>query len=95
MSARSAESPAQGKIHPASLAVALAIMIGGSLYPPMMADSAGNADHALAMALFWAMSAGFVHGVGFRPIVSAWRWLFSGWACLAALGLAAWIRMLN
>ena len=48
-----------------SLAVGLLIMVGGTLYPPLMADAAGKADHNLAMALFWAMSAGFVRGVGF------------------------------
>ena len=42
-------------------------MVGGTLYPPLMADAAGRADHGLAMALFWAMSAGFVRGVGFVP----------------------------
>jgi predicted membrane protein len=41
------------------------------------------------MALFWAMSAGFVTGVGFRPRFFVWRWLFSGLACLAGVALAA------
>lgn len=72
-----------------SLAAALAIMIGGTLYPPLMADATGAADHGLAMLLFWAMSAGFVRGVGFVPRVAPWRWLFSGPACAAALALAA------
>jgi predicted membrane protein len=72
-----------------SLAVALVIMVGGTLYPPVMADAAGKADHNLAMALFWAMSAGFVRGVGFVPRLWVWRAIFSGWACAAALLLAA------
>ena len=76
-----------------SLAVALLIMVGGTLYPPVMADSAGKADHNLAMALFWAMSAGFVCGVGFVPQRWVWRALFSGWACAAALLLAAVLKL--
>ena len=58
---------APARIHMPSLAVGLLIMIGGTVYPPLMADAAGKADHSLALALFWAMSAGFVRGVGFVP----------------------------
>lgn len=78
-----------------SLAVALLIMVGGTLYPPVMADSAGKADHNLAMALFWAMSAGFVRGVGFVPRFGPWRWLSSGWAVAAALALAAALKLMQ
>ena len=83
-------SPA--RVHLPSLAAALAIMVGGTLYPLLMADAAGKADHGLAMALFWAMSAGLVRGVGFVPRHRLWRLLFSGWACLVGLLLAAWLR---
>jgi predicted membrane protein len=78
-----------------ALAVALAIMVGGTLYPPLMADAAGRADHNLAMALFWAMSAGFVRGVGFVPRLWVWRWLFSGWACAGALALAGALKLMH
>lgn len=81
------------RVHLPSLLVGLAIMFGGTLYPPLMADAAGRADHNLAMALFWAMSAGFVRGVGFVPRARVWRWLFSGWACSAALALAAALKL--
>lgn len=47
------------------------------------------------MALFMAMSAGFVRGVGFIPAAPLWRWLFSGWACLLALLLAATLKFLH
>jgi predicted membrane protein len=50
-----------------SLAAAVTIMVAGTLYPPLMADAAGKVDHGLAMALLWAMSAGFVRGVGIVP----------------------------
>jgi predicted membrane protein len=78
-----------------SLAAALLVMLGGTLYPPLMADAAGHADHRLAMALFWAMSAGFVHGVGFVPRFVACRVLFSGWAVLAALALALGFKLMH
>ncbi len=81
------------RVHGPSLAVALVIMLGGTLYPPVMADAAGRADHALAMALFWAMSAGFVRGVGFVPRHPVWRFLWSGWACSAALVLAGAMKL--
>lgn len=80
-------------VHLPSLAAALLIMVVGTLYPPVMADAAGHADHRLAMALFWAMSAGFVRGVGFVPRHLVWRWLFSGWACSAALVLSAYLKL--
>ena len=80
-------------MHLPSLAAALLIMIAGTLYPPLMADAAGKADHGLAMALFWAMSAGFVRGVGFVPRLWVWRALFSGWSCAAALLLAAVLKL--
>ena len=85
--------PTPSRIQLPSLTVALLIMVGGTLYPPLMADAAGKADHNLAMALFWAMSAGFVRGVGFVPRRWIWRAIFSGWACAAALLLAAVLKL--
>jgi predicted membrane protein len=81
-----------GAIHLPSLLVAVAIMLGGSVYPLLFVGRDGEADHGLAMALFWAMSAGFIRGVGFLPRALVWRLLFSGWSCLAGLLLAAWLR---
>ena len=85
--------PTGPRIQVPSLAVALMVMVAGTLYPPLMADAAGKADHNLAMALFWAMSAGFVRGVGFVPRLWVWRTLFSGWSCAAALLLAAALKL--
>ena len=79
-------------IHLPSLLVAIAIMLVGSIYPLLFVAADGKADHGLAMALFWAMSAGLVRGVGFVPRRWAWRLLFSGWSCVAALLLAGWLR---
>ena len=44
-------APAQ--MHLPSLFVALTIMLGGTLYPPLMADAAGKADHAAATLALW------------------------------------------
>ena len=88
-----AATPTPSRIHGPSLAVALSIMVGGTLYPPLMADAAGKADHTLAMALLWAMSAGFVRGVGFVPRLGVWRALFSGEACAVALMLATVLKL--
>ena len=61
----SASAPATpARVHLPSLLVALLIMVVGSVYPLLFADAQGRADHGLAMALFWAMSAGLVRGVG-------------------------------
>jgi predicted membrane protein len=76
-----------------SLLAALLIMLAGTLYPPLMADAAGKADHGLATLLFLAMSAGFIRGVGFVPRHRIWRWLFSGWTCALALLLAVLVKL--
>jgi len=81
-----------GQIKPLAIAVALAITLGVTIYPHVLAGPDGAADHWAAMAAFWAMSAGYVSGVGFRPQRLAFRLIFSGWTCLAALLLAG-VRM--
>lgn len=80
------------RLHLPSLLVALVIMLGSTLYPPLMADAAGQADHGLALAVFLAMSAGMIRGVGFVPRHPLWRILFSGWACALALALAVFLK---
>lgn len=83
------------RIHVPSLVVAVIIMLACTVYPPIMTDPSGKADHGLAAAMFVAMSAGFVRGVGFIPRMPGWRWLFSGWTCLAALALAGSLKFLQ
>lgn len=85
--------PPPSRLNLLSLTVALIIMVGGTVYPPVMADASGRADHGLAMALFWAMSAGFVHGVGFVPRHRVWRWLWGGASVAAALGVALVLKL--
>lgn len=84
-----------GQVRLLAIAVALAITLGVTIYPHALAGPDGAADHWAAMAAFWAMSAGYVSGVGFRPQRLVFRLIFSGWTCLAALLLAggrmAWL----
>jgi predicted membrane protein len=79
-------------VHWLSLFAALTIMLAGTIYPLVFARADGTADHSLAMALFWAMSAGLVRGVGFVPQALIWKIFFSGWSCSTALALATWLR---
>lgn len=79
-------------LHLPSLATGLLVMLLATLYPPLF-QHAGRVDHGLAAALFCAMSAGLVRGVGFVPHQPVLRWLFSGWSCCAALLLALALRL--
>jgi predicted membrane protein len=83
---------ASSRMHLPCLAVAILIMLGGSLNPFLMAGPQGQADHGMAFALLIAMTAGMVRGVGFVPVGRIWRWLFSGWTCLLCLIAAAAMR---
>lgn len=87
-----AAESAGAAVHVPSLLLAVAIMLVGSAYPWLFTTADGRVAHGLAFALFWAMSAGFVRGVGFVPRARLWRLLFSGWSCLAGLLLAGWLR---
>lgn len=79
-------------VHLPALFVGIAIMMIGTAFPFVMTDATGRADHGIAMALLWAMAAGFVRGMGFIPRHRVWRGLFSGWACAIALTLYAVLR---
>ncbi|WP_191486293.1 cyd operon YbgE family protein [Pseudomonas sp. FEN] len=95
MMPRLADAEPASRIHWPSLLVAVAIMLTCTLYPLIMASPDGKADHVLAIALFTAMSAAFVRGVGFVPQMLVWRWLFSGWTCFVALAIAGWVKFLH
>jgi predicted membrane protein len=81
------------RMHAASLAAGLIVMAVGTVYPFIMTNRAGDADHTLATLLFWAMSAGLVRGVGFIPRHRMWRVLFSGWSCALALVVFGLLRV--
>ena len=75
---------------PLLAACAIALWIG--VDPRLLAGADGRADHAAASALFAAMSAGFVRGLGFVPRHWLARRLLSGWGCAAWLALAVALR---
>lgn len=88
-------SPAQThSVHFPLLLSGIAIMLIGSIFPIVFTDAEGNVDHGIAMALFWAMSAALVRGVGFVPKHKVFRWLFSPLAFLIATATAAGLRFL-
>ena len=78
----------QGGIRPLPLLTAILIMLGITAWPAALSGPQGEADHWAAFALFWAMSAGFITGVGFQPRFVLWRVLFSGMACLLGCAIA-------
>jgi predicted membrane protein len=84
-------SDAPSGVHWPSLLAAILMMLAGTAYPLFFARGDGHADHRLALVFFWAMSAGFVRGVGFIPRYWLWRQLLSGRACVLALLLASWL----
>lgn len=92
MSTANVNATDKPRIHAASLAAGLLVMAVGTVYPYILANNDGHADHGLAVLLFWAMSAGLVRGVGFVPRNKVWRVLFSGWACALALTLFGLLR---
>lgn len=71
-----------------SLLLGLIILGVITVYPFIFADKMGKVDHWALMALMWAMSAGFVRGVGFVPENKALRWLLSSWAAFGAFIVA-------
>ena len=73
-----------------ALFVGLAVMAVMTVYPHAAAKPDGSPDMLTATLLFWAMSAGFVRGIGFIPHLMPLRLLFSLPAALIALAAAAW-----
>ncbi len=76
------DAPEPTKIAWFPLLIAMIICVGVTIFPRFLVDSQGHADHAAASALFWAMSAGFIRGVGFIPKSMILRWLFSTTSCV-------------
>ena len=87
----SAPQPAPAAVAWLPLGIACSIAAIVSVYP-QAAMVGGRADHLAATLLFWAMSAGFVRGVGFAPLHRGARVLLSTGACLASLAFAG-LRM--
>ena len=85
-------SVAAPKVQWPTLVLAIAIMLVATAYPPLMVDAHGKADHNVALALFWSMSAGFVRGVGYVPRHRVARWLLGAPAAWATFALALLLK---
>jgi predicted membrane protein len=73
------------------LCIAIGITLVLTVYPMVLAVQGGQADHLAATLALWAMSAGFVRGVGFIPQHRVLQWVFSTPACLLTLGMAVYL----
>ena len=76
-------APAGIAILPLSIAIALTLTL--TIYPLVLTTATGRADHLAATLALWAMSAGYIRGVGFVPNNPVLRLLFSTGACLLTL----------
>ena len=68
--------PKSGWSQALSLISALVISVVLTAYPALIAESIHEVDHGLFTLFMWAISAGFIHGVGFEPKAALWRILF-------------------
>jgi predicted membrane protein len=75
------------------LLIAVIICLSISIYPQILVKQ-NAANHGAASLLFWAMSAGFIRGVGFVPENKILRGLFSTYACLFGVAGAILIMLL-
>ena len=67
------------------LGIAIALTLTLTIYPLVLTTAAGRPDHLAATLALWAMSAGYIRGVGFVPNNPVLRLLFSTSACLLTL----------
>jgi predicted membrane protein len=73
-----------------ALFIGVAVTLVMTVYPFAAAKTGGAPDMLAASLLFWAMSAGFVRGLGFIPRLLVLRLLLSLPASLIALAAAIW-----
>lgn len=71
-----------------ALSIAILITLTIVIYPHWLSGATGQPDHFAAFLLFWAMSAGYVRGVGYIPKRLLFRYLFGMIACISALTFA-------
>ena len=97
MSKRQPDSePADRPPHPGggwnfpALMTGIAVTLVLTVYPHAAVRADGSPDMAAAALLFWAMSAGFVRGLGFIPPTLVLRLMLSLPAALIALAAAIW-----
>jgi len=71
-----------------TLSIAIVITLTVIIYPHWLSGDTGQPDHFAAFLLFWAMSAGYVRGVGYIPKRRVFRYLFGIIACITAFAFA-------
>jgi len=91
-STQATESRAKIALLPLLLAIAICVVI--SVLPQLLVQHS-IANHGAASLLFWAMSAGFIRGVGFIPEQRVLRGLFSTYACLLGIVGAAALMLMH
>lgn len=70
------------------LLLAITLTLALTVSPRLLAHADGSANHAAAVSAMFAISAGFVRGVGFIPLHPLPRWLLSTPACLLGIVIA-------
>ena len=77
-----------------AISLTLALAISGVLMiaPFLVTRHMSDADHGWASLMMIGITGAFVHGVGFVPRATIWRWLFSpaiAWPLI--VGPGAWL----
>lgn len=75
-----------------TLSFLMAMVLSGLLLvmPSVVASDTRDLDHGpLSLALI-GISAGFIHGVGYVPVMTVWRWLFSPYVGWPVMLWCAW-----
>ncbi|MAQ99590.1 MAG: cytochrome bd biosynthesis protein [Oceanospirillaceae bacterium] len=75
-----------------ALSFLMAMVLSGLLLvmPSVVASDTRDLDHGpLSLALI-GISAGFIHGVGYVPVMTVWRWLFSPYVGWPVMLWCAW-----
>lgn len=73
-----------------SLLAGLSVTMSVAIYPRMYATDMQDVPHGLMALLMMAMSACYVHGIGFVPHNRVARLVFSPWVAWPLLAYAAW-----
>jgi cyd operon protein YbgE len=76
-----------------SFLIACALSVLVLTAPQVIAESTQELKHGVLSLCMWGMCAGFVHGVGYVPVMHIWRYAFSPYVGWPVMGLcvALWL----
>ncbi|WP_317928681.1 cyd operon YbgE family protein [Halioxenophilus sp. WMMB6] len=74
-----------------SLFLAAGLSLVVLVAPWLLSAEAGAINHGLLAMVFWGISVGFVHGVGYVPVAQFWQWALNP---LLAWMVMAWTTVL-